>query len=73
MRHPRGQVVLVVEQDEVEHLDGDALADHLLGVAVRHDVVHQVAAGGTAGEDADRTVEGGGVVAGIFDGVPGGL
>ena len=73
VRHPRCQVVLVVEQDQVEHLDGDALADQRLGVAVRHQVVHQVAAGGAAGEDADRSVVGGGVVPGILEGVPGGL
>ena len=73
VRHPRRQVVLVVQQDQVEHLDGDALADERLGVAVRHQVVHQVAAGGTGGEDADRSVEGGGIVPGILEGVPRGL
>ena len=73
MGHACCQVVLVVEQDEVEHLDGDALANKLFGVSVRHQVVHQVAACGTAGEDSDRAVVGRGVVAGILEGMPGGL
>ena len=73
VRHPGGQVVLVVEQDQVEHLDGDALADQFPGVAVRHQVVHQVAAGGAAGENADRSVVAGGVISGVFEGMPGGL
>ena len=73
MGHSCCQVVLVVEQDEVEHLDGDALSDKLFGVPVRHQVVHQVAAGGATGEDSDRTLVGRGVVAGILEGMPGGL
>ena len=34
VRHPSCQVILVIEQHQVEHLDGDSLTDQLPGVAV---------------------------------------
>ena len=73
MRHPARQVVLVVEQHEVEHLDGDSLTHQRLGVAMGHQVVHQIAAGGAAGERTDRPVVAVRVVPGILEGVPCGL
>ena len=67
------QVVLVVLQRQVDHLEGGSLAHYRLLVAVGHQVVQQVAAGRTGPENADRTVIGGGVVTGVLEGVPGGL
>ena len=66
-------MILVVEEYEVEHLDGDAFAHQGFGVAMRHEVVHQVTAGGAAGEHTDRPVVAVGVVPGVLEGVPGGL
>ena len=73
MRHPGCQVILVIEQHQVEHLHGDALAHKRIDVAMRYQVVHQVTAGGAAGEDTDRSVVVRGVVPGILKSVPGGL
>ena len=39
VRHPRRQIVFVVLQRQVDHLECDALPDDLVRVAVRHEVV----------------------------------
>ncbi len=69
--HPGGQVVLVVLHRQVDHVEGDALADDRLGVVVRHQVVQQVAAGGAGGEDTHGRVDLRRCVAGILERVVG--
>ena len=69
----RRQIILVVLQRQVDHLQGWPLADDRLGIALGHQVVEQVAAGRAGSENTDRTVVGGGVVTGILERVPGGL
>ena len=44
VRHPRREIILVVLQRQVDHLERDALPDDHVRVLVRHQVVQQVSA-----------------------------
>src|SRR5208283_2093426 len=61
-----GQVVLVVLQRQVDHVEGNTLSHNDVGIMVGHDVVQQVPAGGAGRVHTDRTLDVGGVVAGVF-------
>ncbi|SKZ37848.1 Uncharacterised protein [Mycobacteroides abscessus subsp. abscessus] len=67
------QVVLVVLQREIDHLEAGAFADDLGGVEMRHQVVKQVTARRAGAEHTDVHIDVGGVVAGVLECVPSGL
>ena len=73
IRQLGGQVVLVVLQRQVDHVEGNALSHNHIRVIVGHDVVQQISAGGAGRVHADRALDLGGVVAGVLDRVERGL
>ena len=73
MRDAGRQVVLVVLQRQVDHVEARALADDHLRVVQREQVVQQIPAGGAGTEDPDGRLDLGRVVAGVLDGVERGL
>ena len=70
VRYPGGQMVLVVLQRQVDHVEGGSLPNDHVRIVVRHEVVEQIPTGGACSVHPDRTVDLRWVVAGVFECMP---
>ena len=70
VRYPRCQKILVVLQEQAELVEVESLGQNGVRVAVRQQVVQEIAAGRAGSVHADRAVEPRGVTARVLERMP---